>query len=75
MDEPTFDICRGTIGKDEVWLEAVPGLENARYRMEQIAAADPGLYFLFNARGHSVVACADTRESILSFFRRNKKIA
>jgi hypothetical protein len=76
MNEPTFDIFRGAIGsRDEVWLEAVSGLDNARERMEQIAAAKPGLYFIFSPRSHSVLASADTRRSLLSFFRRNRKIA
>lgn len=37
MDEPTFDMFRGTTDKDVVWLEAVSGLAKARERLEQIA--------------------------------------
>jgi hypothetical protein len=76
MNEPAFDIFRGGIGSgDEVWLESVSGLDKARERMEQIAAAKPGLYFVFSPRSYSILACADTRKSLLSFFRRNRKIA
>ena len=46
MAEPAYRIFRGAIGTgNEEWLEAVGGLENARHRMEEIAAAKPGLYF------------------------------
>jgi hypothetical protein len=62
MGEPTFDIFMETMGKDVMWMQAVSGLENARQRMEQIAAAKPGMYFLFSARSHSVLARADTRK-------------
>ena len=59
--EPTYDIFRGAIGSgEEIWIEAVSGLENARRRMQQIAAARPGLYFVFNVHAHVVVASADT---------------
>jgi len=76
MDEPMFDIFRGAIGSgDEVWLESVSGLENARQRMEQIAAATSGLYFLFNLQSHSVLACADTRKPALPWLKRKAKIA
>ena len=75
MNEPVFDIFRGAIGVDEVWLEAVPGLSNARQRMEDLAAAKPGLYFIYSARTHSIVSCADTRESVLRSVQRRAKIA
>jgi hypothetical protein len=76
MGEPTFDIFRGAIGSgQEVWLEIVSGVENARQRMEQLAASTPGRYFVFSPRSHSVLACADTRKPVLRFFRRKRKIA
>jgi hypothetical protein len=76
MGEPTFDIFRGAIGTgDEVWLEAVSGLEKARQRMQQIAAAEPGLYFVFSIQSHYVLACADTRKSALPSLARKAKIA
>ena len=74
--EPTYDIFRGAIGAgDERWLEAVSGLENARKRMKEIAAAKPGLYFLFHAHNHSVVACADTRAASPASASAKTKIA
>ena len=76
MCEPTFDIFSGAIGSGtEVWLDAVSGLENARRRMEQIAAGKPGLYFVFSLHSHSVLACADTRKFALWFFPRKSKTA
>ena len=76
MWEPTFDIFRGAIGSgDEVWLEAVSGLENAQERMEQIAAAKPGIYCVFSPHSHSIIACADTRKPALPWLKRNAKSA
>ena len=74
--EPTCHIFRGAIGTgDEECLEAVGGLENARQRMEEIAAAKPGLYFVLNVHDHIIVACADTRRLALPSSRRKPKIA
>lgn len=82
MREPTFDIFRGAIGSgEEVWLEAVCGRENAKQRMEQIAARSPGRYFLFDVHHHFVVDCADTTKLALpssatrASSPRNAKIA
>lgn len=76
MVEPTVDIFRGAIGTgDEVWLEAVCGLENAQRRMEQIAAAKPGLYFVFNAHSHVIVGSADTRKLALPSSARKAETA
>jgi hypothetical protein len=33
-------------------VEAVPGLSNARKRMEELAAAVPGRYFVFDTHSH-----------------------
>ena len=42
-----FDIFAGEIHKNAIWLEAVAGLEEAKLRMEQIAARSPGKYFVY----------------------------
>lgn len=60
MEEPTFDIFRGTPSKSPVWLEAVRGLSLAEQRLEQIAAKDPGAYFLFSVQAHKVFAQIET---------------
>ena len=76
MREPMFDIFRGAIGTgDEVWLAAVPGLENAQQRMKQIAARSPGLYFVFDVHHHVIVGAADTRQLVLPSSARKFKIA
>lgn len=74
MEEPTFDIFRGTTDKDAVWLEAVPGLARARWRMEQIARAKPGQYFVFGCSGQSILARIDTRKSVLPSSKPKAKI-
>ena len=58
----TFDIF-GSSGKKNyaLWLECIEGLHAATERMYEIAAQQPGIYFVHNLRKHSVVAKADTR--------------
>lgn len=60
MKEPFFDIFKGPSEKNAVWIEAVEGLSNARERMEQIAAENPGEYFLFSTSSHSILARIET---------------
>ena len=71
MDEPTFDIFRGA-DKDPaaVWIAAVEGLSNACKRMEEIARANPGQYFISERLTHSVLAKVDSRKSEPSLKRK-----
>lgn len=55
-DEPSFDIFKGFPDRDAIWIERVPGLAAARERMGQIAARDPGQYFVFSPASHDVLA-------------------
>jgi hypothetical protein len=59
--EPKFDIFSGEIHKDAVWLETVTGFDQARMRMEQIAALQPGRYFIYCSVTNSVVAHVERR--------------
>jgi hypothetical protein len=60
MKEPTFDIFTGVPNKNAVWVEAVPGLSNARARMHELAAQSPGYYFVFSPTAHAIVAETET---------------
>ena len=61
---PAFDIFSGRFGeKDVVWLGAVEGLADARARMHQFAATQPGAYFVFSSESHLIVAAVDTSKS------------
>lgn len=64
MAEPTFDIFRGTSDKDAMWVDAVDGLSSARDRMDQIAADQPGQYFVFATRSRAILARTDTRKML-----------
>jgi hypothetical protein len=75
MDEPTFDIFMGIFDKDAEWVEAVAELSIARQRMEEIAAAVPGRYFVFSQHSHAVLARMDTRKSVVIPFERRAKSA
>ena len=59
---PVFDIFAGLADKDAVYLETVAGLSSARERMEAIAAKEPGQYFVFSPRDHTILAKTETRE-------------
>ena len=60
MQEPTFDLFMGESEKDAIWLEKVHGLSKAKDRMEQLAAHNPGQYFVFCLATHSVMARRNT---------------
>jgi len=58
---PAFDIFGGRFGeKGVVWLGAVERLGDARARMLNLAAKQPGAYFVFNSDSHFIVAAVDT---------------
>jgi len=59
-EEPRFDIFFGPVDRYAVWVESVCGLANARQRMEALAVAKPGVYFLFSSRDHAILALTDT---------------
>ena len=58
---PTYDIFAGRYGDtDARWIEPVEGLGCAYERMKEIAAKEPGPYFLFDPSSHRVLASVDT---------------
>lgn len=76
MDEPTFDIFRGTTEKDAQWVEAVPGFMKALQRVKEIANSKPGRYFVYEARRRSTIVQIDTGKRLLSVRQKTQsKIA
>jgi hypothetical protein len=60
-----FDIFRGHyLEKDAIWLEAVQGLASARDRMRQIAAHNPGPYFVYCCGDQLVLGIENTEKSL-----------
>jgi hypothetical protein len=58
---PPFDIFSGRFGeKGVLWLGAVARLDDARARVFNLAAKQPGAYFVFNADSQLIVAAVDT---------------
>jgi hypothetical protein len=55
-----YDIFRGKWDEIDPWLEAVIGVNEAKMRMEQIAAEKPGKYFVFCVVDQSIIASVDT---------------
>jgi hypothetical protein len=58
-EESKFDIFSGQID-NAMWLESVEGLSKARDRMRQIAAQNPGRYFIFSPASNKVLAEMET---------------
>jgi len=61
---PLFNIFSGVPDKNAIWIETVAGLSNARERMEAIAAQQPGQYFVFCPRDHTILAKTETQKKI-----------
>lgn len=60
-----FDIFRGQyLEKDAIWLEAVQGLASARDRMRQIAAENPGPYFVYCCGEQLVLGIENTEKNL-----------
>ena len=58
-----YKIVSGCFGSHEVmWLESVDGLEAAFERMKEIAAQQPGKYFIFSPSTKQSVASIDTTQ-------------
>jgi hypothetical protein len=62
MAECLFDIFSGRSPGDKgvLWLDAVEGLEKARARMNDLAAANPGPYFILRLEDKPILAFVDT---------------
>ena len=53
---PAFDIFSGRFGEEGVvWLGAIERLDDARARMLNLAAKQPGAYFVFNSDSQLIV--------------------
>ena len=56
MSSAPYDILRRHIDGSFVWLEASAELPHARVRLQQLCAAAPGEYFVFDQRSQQIVA-------------------
>jgi hypothetical protein len=56
----TFGIFKGLHDRNAKWVEAVEGETKAIRRMNEMAAKDPGPYFVFSAYTHTVIAVTDS---------------
>ena len=54
--KPILDIYKGIFAQGQQWMESVHGLEGAQERMEQLAAEQPGDYFVFDPQDHRVLS-------------------
>ncbi|MBV9886141.1 MAG: hypothetical protein JO119_06290 [Acidobacteria bacterium] len=52
----SYDILRRHNDGSFIWLEAASELTHARDRLQQLYAASPGEYFVFDQRSQQIVA-------------------
>ena len=57
MRLPRFNLFTTDLGGNPVWLEALADLEAARFRLNQLASASPGEYFVFDLRTKQILVC------------------
>jgi hypothetical protein len=65
MCDTPFDILAGSPGRDAKWIESLEGLDLAQARMRQLAAQQPGAYFIFNTWNMCVVSEVNTQAKAL----------
>ena len=56
MPSPQLDILRRERDGSFIWMEAAQDLEGAKARLEELVAATPGEYFVFDQRCQEIVA-------------------
>ncbi len=53
----TYDIFKKLPSGSPIWIEAVQGLELARFRLAILVQADPGDYLLYDLKNAQIVEC------------------
>ena len=56
MPAPQWDILRRERDGSFIWMEAAQDLKTAKARLEELIAAAPGEYFVFDQRSQEIVA-------------------
>jgi hypothetical protein len=56
MSSALYDILRRHSDGSFIWLEASSELKHARDRLQQLYAASPGEYFVFDQKSQQIVA-------------------
>jgi hypothetical protein len=65
MGLPRFNLLTTDFRGNPVWLEAVQDLGTARFRLNQLASANPGEYFVFDlSTKRVVVSLASTNDEL-----------
>lgn len=56
MATPHLDILKRQNDGSFIWIESVADIESARSRLNVLAGANPGEYFVFDQRQQQIVA-------------------
>jgi hypothetical protein len=56
MPAPELDILRRERDGSLIWMEAAKDMQAAKVRLEELVAAAPGEYFVFDQRSQEIVA-------------------
>jgi hypothetical protein len=57
---PQFDIFMGAFDRNAMWVESAKSLEIAKIRIRDLAAQNPGSYFVFSTTFRKVLDVVDT---------------
>ena len=55
MRTHSLDLFRSDVHGSPIWLESAEDIETARFRLLELASAQPGEYFAFDQTTHRVV--------------------
>jgi hypothetical protein len=75
METDSFDLFAGAPDRDAAWLETVVGLEAAKERVNELAAENPGEYFVFHSRSHTVLVHLITGHNPVPSPNRERHVA
>jgi hypothetical protein len=75
MDTDAFDLFAGAPDRDAAWLESIVGLEAAKERVNELAADNPGEYFVFHSRSHTVLVHVINSQNPAPSSRRERNVA
>jgi hypothetical protein len=64
FETDVFDIFSGRNDRDAVWMDAVTGFASAQRRMDEIAAKEPGEYFIFHTGSRKILATNTAPEGV-----------
>jgi hypothetical protein len=64
MQAASLDLLKRHADGSSTWIDAVHDIQTARSRLEQLCAASPGDYFVFDQNSQQIVVQLSTPEGV-----------